>query len=530
MSAAFNATLASAPLDKELRRSEQRSAYGGQKKCKPRTLGLRRGNRRRKRPLLRVPSSGGGSSTGVTGGVRATRGCFGHFTPQRPTKGNRWTTLTGRIGLIYICKEGAMGAAQADPAVMALPGTRFMPGRYKALYNRPSPRFVIQGDNHRPIALHRGAQSPPGPGPPPSRGRAPLATPALPPRNAASQRERSPRRPRHCAAGRGPVAPGNGAAQTAEPPAAPSPRAAPPAPLPGTLFNARAKAAPGPRRTRAARPAGEGVSCAGRAGAGLRGGAGPGAGAARGTAAEGAVYKQCRERQRRRAGTGGTAGGRPRSPPPSAPASGCRPGRRLRHRWGRAGGQLPGGSSPPPLLLPFTGGTWGRRSPLPLGAASVVRGRLCDWRGAGDSSLPGRFKGTWGYTSPCEGRGVKAPPPPTSQSRAAHPRAVPAPERLARRTDRPWGRGGGGGRAGVWGTWLPGGGRAGEGARCVAAGPPLAASASPPPAAEQQQVTSPSRAPSPGAGRPAALGGGQERERQRRVRRKRNPSLAPSHP
>lgn len=31
-------------------------------------------------------------------------------------------------------------------------------------------------------------------------------------------------------------------------------------------------------------------------------------------------------------GSGGTAGGRPRSPPPFCPTSGCRPGRRLRHR------------------------------------------------------------------------------------------------------------------------------------------------------------------------------------------------------
>lgn len=31
-------------------------------------------------------------------------------------------------------------------------------------------------------------------------------------------------------------------------------------------------------------------------------------------------------------GSGGTAGGRPRFPPPSCPTSGCRPGRRLRHR------------------------------------------------------------------------------------------------------------------------------------------------------------------------------------------------------
>lgn len=73
----------------------------------------------------------------------------------------------------------------------------------------------------------------------------------------------------------------------------------------------------------------------------------------------------------------------------------------------------------------------------------------------GRSCLPGHVEGIWGYTvpPPCEeegggGRDSTPQPPPPGASGAAHPRAVPAPGRLARRTDRPWGTGGRG-RAGA---------------------------------------------------------------------------------
>lgn len=98
--------------------------------------------------------------------------------------------------------------------------------------------------------------------------------------------------------------------------------------LRATLFNERTR--PGrslPGQAQAEPTAGRGGACSARGGA------------ARG----GCLSNSCRAsglqtvpRARAAAplspGSGGTAGGRPRSPPPSAPASGCRPGRRLRHR------------------------------------------------------------------------------------------------------------------------------------------------------------------------------------------------------
>lgn len=104
----------------------------------------------------------------VTGTPKSTpeSGGSGRFTPQRSTKGHRWTTLTGHIAFIYICKGAAIGAAQTHPARNGPYALRQGDiGLYTTVLRRvllfraitiaPSPR----------ITTHKGRRAPTGRGP-----------------------------------------------------------------------------------------------------------------------------------------------------------------------------------------------------------------------------------------------------------------------------------------------------------------------------------------------------------------------------
>lgn len=332
----------------------------------------------------------------------------------------------------------------------------------------------MQGDNHRPVPLHHKTHMPPGPDPP--------GTPALPPSHRAATKGTTP-----------------AALPSPRPAKRPVP-AAPEAPPGGTGSRSGPRyLTPGPGRGGAWPATDGGVACdRRRRGLRARGGCGRGRG-------QGLPEQQLRRERFTNSAPSASAAEsglrRHRGRPPPLPSSlsphlrmpaGEAAQAQVREGWGSTSRGL---WSPFPSSSRLTGGTCGRRSPVPLGAASAARGRLCDWpRGGGRGAAAFRdvLRAAGGvHTPPCEERGPEGTPP-SEQGRPS--RAVPA-HRPPLGDRRRKGRcvGGRGSRGGV--CVLGGKAREGPGARQPRHPCPL-----------PRQVTSPARRPLP-----AAPAGGQGR-------------------